>query len=90
MKTLKVLLITIIISLQWELWFSDKSIPSTLKIIKKTEMARIENELSRGTNSNIQVLNQEMKKKDLWTLEDLARRKLQMIKNNETFFRITH
>jgi cell division protein FtsB len=56
--------------------------------MSKLNETREKNELSKRNNANIDSINSVMKKKDLWLIEDLARRNHNMIKQNETFFRI--
>jgi len=87
LKPVNLLLLTILLSLQYALWFGDKNV-FDLNLLKKTaESVRLENVgLSRRNDKLLaEVIDL---KEGGETVETLARSQLGMIKQGETFYQI--
>jgi len=87
MRWLVGFLLTLILLLQYPLWFSDNSLPDVWKLETAIEVQVEENrqlaERNRLLDAEVQNL-----KKGLEVVEEKARYELGMIKKDETFFQV--
>ncbi len=87
MKFVILLLVTLLVLLQYRLWFGRSSLPEVqrfeeIKLLQIEENRRL-SERNQSLAAEVQDLKQGME-----AIEERARSEMGMIKNNETFYQI--
>ncbi|WP_340677030.1 cell division protein FtsB [Paraglaciecola sp.] len=87
MKWVSVILLSLLVMLQYRLWFGKNSIPDYLSMQQEVEAQRIQNANLKQRNSLL-IADIEDLKIGLDAAEERARNELGLIKQGETFYRI--
>ena len=87
MKWITVLLLVLLATLQYRLWFGKHSIPDYLERQEEVEHQRQQNENLRQRNSLLKADIDDLKI-GMEAIEERARHELGLIKKGETFYRI--
>lgn len=86
-RLLVVLLITLLLGLQYRLWFGEPSLPDIWQLDANIELQqKINDELSQR-NSELEAEVQDLKQGQS-ALEERARSELGMVKEGETFYQL--
>lgn len=87
MKALIAVLVVLLVSLQFKLWFGDGNLVEVWRLQQAIETQQIEN---KGLKERNVALEAEVKdlKQGIEAIEERARSELGMIKKGETFFQV--
>lgn len=87
MKALIAILVLIFLSLQYQLWIGEGSLPEVWKLEDELAKQKQENRALQKRNMSLAAEVEDLKK-GLDAVEEYARDELGMIKNNEVFYQI--
>lgn len=87
MKALIVILVFMFLSLQYQLWIGEGSLPEVWKLEDELAKQKQENRALQNRNMSLAAEVEDLKK-GLDAVEEYARDELGMIKNNEVFYQI--
>lgn len=87
MRVLTVVLLILLASLQYRLWFGKNSVPDYLSLKESVAHQMVVNEKLTQRNKLLYADTDDLKL-GLEAVEERARNELGMIKENETFFRL--
>ena len=87
MKVVILILLTLLILLQYRLWFGHGSIPEVQRFEEKKQSQIEENQRLRERNQSLAAEVFDLKQ-GLEAIEERARSEMGMIKNDETFYQL--
>ncbi|GMR07160.1 MAG: cell division protein FtsB [Gammaproteobacteria bacterium] len=87
MKTLTVILITVLLLLQYKLWFGDDSVVDVWRLEKQVKEFRASNAELKERNRALEAEVKDLKQ-GLEAIEERSRSELGMVQKGETFYQI--
>jgi len=86
-KTVRYILVVLIVLLQYPLWFGDGSLINVWRLKREINIQKTENTRLRERNRTLEAEVTDLKH-GLEALEERARSELGMVKKGETFFHV--
>lgn len=87
MKILITILLTLLLLLQYKLWFGDGGLIKVWRLNEMVQQQQAENEKLKERNQALEAEVRDLKQ-GLEAIEERARSELGMIKEDETFFQV--
>lgn len=87
MKLLTVILVSLFVLLQYDLWFSQSSLPSYWQLQQSIDQQRQNNQQLKERNASLEAEVKDLKT-GLHAVEERARSELGMVKKGEVFIQV--